>query len=51
MTKQDVKISLIVKGWTFTDLASKMGCSTQWIYKGLKDQNTNVIDKIKEILK
>lgn len=50
MTLSDVKIRAIKHNITMTDLASKIGCSREWMYKRIKENNTEFIEKIKVIL-
>lgn len=50
MTLSDVKIRAIKHNMTMTTLASKIGCSREWMYKKIKENNTEFIKKIKVIL-
>lgn len=46
MTLSDVKIRAIKHNITMTTLASKIGCSREWMYKKIKENNTEFIKKI-----
>lgn len=50
MTLSDVKIKAIKCNITMTTLASKIGCSREWMYKKIKENDTKFIKKINNIL-
>ena len=50
MTLSDVKIRAIKHDMTMTTLASKIGCSREWMYRKIKENDTKFIRKIKVIL-
>ncbi|MGB6127872.1 MAG: hypothetical protein WBG30_03905 [Psychrilyobacter sp.] len=50
MTLSDVKIRAIKHNMTMTVLASKIGYSREWMYKKIKENDTEFIKKIKNIL-
>lgn len=50
MTLSDIKIRAIKHDMTMTTLASKIGCSREWMYRKIKENDTEFIRKIKVIL-
>ena len=50
MTLSDIKIKAIRHNITMTELANKIGCSREWMYKKIKENNTEFIVKINNFL-